>query len=209
MATARVLVEVSAEATRSLPITLEPAPDRGSLIVAGIFIALAAAILLAPFSLLLAQAAQDPSSFLATMQQPATAVQLGLALIVAIAFVAMPLRRLIRTAQLPRRIVISATTVNAASDAHGTPAWSEPLSAYRGIAHHIRSSLSGAQHEIVLVHPDLSRSVILQAAPRIDQSQLDAMAALLNVGEVPARALYEGRRTHAWIAQPAIELKAA
>ncbi|MEQ1613614.1 MAG: hypothetical protein ABL904_12740 [Hyphomicrobiaceae bacterium] len=206
MATARVDVETPLEA--SLPMTLDRHNSSTSVLIAGAFIAIAATVLLAPFSLLMASAANDPASFLMTVQQPAIALQLGLAFFTGVAFVALPLRRLLRRSMQPRRIVISGDRVAATNHRDGAPAWSEPLSAYRGIAHHIRTSLSGAQHEIVLVHPDATKSIVLTSADRIDQPQIDAMAALLDVCEVPARTLYQGRRSRLFSDQPAGALKA-
>jgi hypothetical protein len=190
-------------AVQSLSLLLERETSPISIVIAGAFIAVAAGVLLVPFSLLAARAAEDPASFIATIRQPAIALQLGLALVVAVAFVAVPLRKLVRRSLQPRRIVISGGHVVASHDSAGTPAWSEPLTAYRGVAHHIRTSLSGAQHEIVLVHPDASKSIVLQSADRIAQPQVDAMACLLNVAEVPARAIYQTRRSRTWNQQPA------
>jgi hypothetical protein len=190
MALARVDF-VTADPMCTLPVSLEQPASRTSTIIAGLFIALAAMVLLAPFSLLAAQAAAEPAHFLATIRQPAIAVQLGLALFVAIAFVSIPLLLLVRRSRQPRRIVISETSVCATGAPSAT--WSEPLTAYEGIAHHIRTSLSGAQHELVLVHQERSKSVVLHISDRIAQPQIDAVAALLKVSEVPARSLYERR----------------
>lgn len=208
MAVARIEVETHSDAAHSLPLTLERKSSPISMLIAATFIALAATVLLAPFSLLAAQAAQDPAAFLTTLQHPAIALQLGLALMVAIVFVAVPLRRLLCRSMLPSRFVISGETVAATNGLAGAPAWNEPLTAYRGVAHHIRTSLSGAQHEIVLVHPDASKSIVLATADRIGQRQVDAMAALLNVCEVPARTLYQSRR-QTWNDHHASTLKAA
>jgi hypothetical protein len=193
MGIARVDVITGCDPIRSLPVTLEQRSSLTSMAIAGLFIALAAIVLLAPFGLLAAHAATAPAFFIATIQQPAIALQLGLALLVAVAFVAVPLRALLRRSMQPRQFVISRQTVSATiTGVHGTQAnWSEPLAAYQGVAHHIRTSLSGARHEIVLVHAQPSKSVILHIADRIAQPQIDAVAALLNVAQVPARAMYE------------------
>jgi hypothetical protein len=192
MAIARVYVISASDPIRSLPVTLEQRTSPASLAIAGVFIALAAIVLLAPFGLLAAHAATAPTVFAAKIQQPAVALQLGLALLVAVAFVAVPLRALLRRSMQPRQIVISRHTVSATGGTHGARTnWSEPPAAYQGGAHHIRTSLSGAQHEIVLVHAQPSKSIVLQTADRIAQPQIDAVAALLNVAQVPARALYE------------------
>ena len=97
----------------SLPITLDQRASATSTVVVGTFIFFAACFLLAPFGLVAALAALDPNSFMAIAQNPSTAIQLGLALLVGIMFVALPLRRLLRRVFSPRCIVISERTVSA------------------------------------------------------------------------------------------------
>ena len=180
----------------SLPITLDQRASATSTVVVGTFIFFAACFLLAPFGLVAALAALDPNSFMAIAQNPSTAIQLGLALLVGIMFVALPLRRLLRRVFSPRCIVISDRTVSATNTRNpGAPQWSEPLAAYKGVAHHVRTTLSGAHHEIVLIHDEPSKSVVLQTADRIAQPQVDAVAILLNVALVPARIMYDRSHT--------------
>ncbi len=193
------------EAILSLPIMLDQNVSGISVTIAGTFIAIAAGVLLAPFGLVAELAALDPASFLLIAQHPAIAIQLGLAFAIGIGFVAFPLRRLSRRALAPRRIVISEREVRASdlwlADGRG---WSEPLAAYKGVAHHIRTTLSGSQHEIVLIHDQASKSVVLHIADQIGQTQVDALAALLNVSEISAREMYRGRAS-----RPELALKAA
>ena len=73
----------------------------------------------------------------------------------------------------------------------GTRTRRAALASFDGVAHHIRASLSGLTHEIVLVHPDPSMTVTLASAERITQSKLDQVASLLGLSEIPARAIYE------------------
>ncbi len=73
----------------------------------------------------------------------------------------------------------------------GISALSVPVKDYRGIAHHIRASLSGLVHEVVLVHPDAAMSVTLVSAPHVTQAALDEYKSLFNLPEIPARAIYE------------------
>lgn len=193
MALARTSVDTHTEPQLAFPIIIDRRSSATSVAVAASFIVLAALILLTPFSLLAAGAAHDPTSFLNAVQQPAVAVQLGLALIVALTFVSMPLRKLVNRSRLPARIVVTADAVLASTGADGASIWCEPLAAYHGVAHHIRTSLSGTEHEIVLVHAEPSKSVVLKSADRIAQPQLDAVSVLLGVPQVPARTLYQGR----------------
>ncbi len=65
-----------------------------------------------------------------------------------------------------------------------------PLRGYTGAAHHIRASLSGLTHEIVLVHANPALTVTIASAERITQGTLDAAKSLLQLPEVPAGAIY-------------------
>lgn len=67
-----------------------------------------------------------------------------------------------------------------------------PISAYRGIAHHVRASLSGLTHEIVLVHPESEFCVTLLSAERVTQGLLEECKVLFGLPEISARAIYEG-----------------
>lgn len=202
MAVARLDGTELAGSTYTLPITLNHKASATSYFVAASFILCAACFLLVPFVLLVAMAAYEPNSVWMIARNPSTAIQLGLALLVGIAFVTYPLRRLVQRMRSPRLIMINDGTVSATgSRPDGKPAWSEPLSAYKGIAHHVRTTLSGAHHEIVLIHAEPSKSVVLQTAERIAQPDVDAVAALLNIAEIPARMMYERARL------PASELR--
>jgi hypothetical protein len=62
--------------------------------------------------------------------------------------------------------------------------FSEPLDAYRGIAHRVRTTVSGIRHELVLVHPDARRDVVV-ALDGMDPSMTPAtMIARLGLPEI-------------------------
>jgi hypothetical protein len=70
-------------------------------------------------------------------------------------------------------------------------AWTAPLSEFAGVAHHIRSTLSGLRHELVLVHRVRGKSVLLlQTANAVPQATLERAAALLALPQVSAGELY-------------------
>jgi hypothetical protein len=68
--------------------------------------------------------------------------------------------------------------------------WSAPLASYTGVAHHVRASLSGARHELILVHPVWEKSILLSVAPRTSQSEVERVASLLGHKEIPPAELY-------------------
>ena len=71
--------------------------------------------------------------------------------------------------------------------------WEEPVARYTGVAHHIRTSLSGTRHELVLAHPDRARSILISAAPDISQDDVDRICTLLGRAEISSRELYSVR----------------
>jgi hypothetical protein len=195
---------------QALPVVVEQRASPTSFVIASLFIALAATVLLLPFGLLAAHAAMAPAAFGSALSQPVTALLLATGLLVAITFVALPVRALMHRTLRPGRVVVTRDAVTATAGMRGPQAdWSEPLSSYRGVAHHIRTSLSGVQHEIVLVHHLTSRSVVLHVADRIGQPQVDAVASLLGVAQVPARTLYERGRSTRMLRSQQAELQAA
>jgi hypothetical protein len=120
---------------------------------------------------------------------------LGLEILVAVAFFAwllgMPLRRLFVRLTLSREVEIDHAAVTVTE--HGrfrSKTWSQPLGSYAGVAHHVRASLSGTRHELILVHPKREKSVLLSLAARIAQDEVDRVANLVSHKEIPASALY-------------------
>ena len=61
---------------------------------------------------------------------------------------------------------------------------------FSGIAHHVRATLSGVRHELILVHPMRDRSVLLLAANAIGQSTIEQAAHLFRLPQVPAHPLH-------------------
>jgi hypothetical protein len=120
---------------------------------------------------------------------------LGLEILTGIAFGAylmgLPLKRLVDRLAATRTILIDETTVTVTEIGHfRSQTWSAPRSAFSGIAHHVRASLSSMRHELILVHPEREKSLLLSLAPRMVQSDVDRVAALLGCKEIPASALY-------------------
>ena len=77
----------------------------------------------------------------------------------------------------------------------GAERWSEPLSRFCGVTHHIRATLSGARHEIILVHPEPGKDILLHLASRHPQEGVEHYANLLGLGEMQPKELYSRRRS--------------
>ena len=125
------------------------------------------------------------------LAHPLLALDLVLALAFWIGLFGWPLKRLASRLNWRREIEITRETV-AVRDrkTFGDHSWTAPLNSYTGIAHHIRTSLSGIRHELVLVHPDSKQSVLLMVCEHIPAIDVARFCRLLGRPEVSAKALY-------------------
>jgi hypothetical protein len=123
--------------------------------------------------------------------QPLVTFQLAAALAFWIGIFAWPLNGLINRLSCRRAVEITHDKVFVSDTrAFGASSWTEPLASYRGVAHHIRSSLAGTRHELVLVHSDAQRSVLLATADQISDADIARMTRLLRLPQVPASEMY-------------------
>jgi hypothetical protein len=174
-----------------LPVRLtqtSAAATRGFQIVIGSILAGAMAV---PFALIATVGLEHPSARDIILARPLACLQIALGLALWTALFALPLRGVLARLNT-RQIDISRDRVEVIEKGLlRTTRWREPLAAYRGIAHNIRASLSGIRHELILVHADRHRSVMLAFADRIQQSEIDRICRLLELTEIPARELYQ------------------
>ena len=181
------------EPLHGLPLRLSLTPDRARtisrllLIVPGLTALLAPAAFAAYLILrddpsILAQ--RDPFGFAALAALPALWVVLCSAALAAV------------VPRLGRQRVVTLTLDHVSvleQGLTGTTAWRVPTSSYRGIAHHVRATPGVVDHEIILVHEDPSRSVLLHHAPMVSQANLDHYCNLLRLPLVPSREVYRLR----------------
>jgi hypothetical protein len=174
-----------------LPLRLEQSVSRGSVVSKLLLLVPALAAVAIPLFLVAAHAVAEPSTLGVLRQHPLTALQIALGLALWSALFVYPLRLLLARAATRRLVHISPDRVAVIERGLlGTRAWSAPLDTYRGIARCVRSSMSGVRHELVLVHADPRRHVLLQVGDTIPQSAVDKAAALLRLPEVPVRSLH-------------------
>ena len=184
--------------------TVEPAPDfnrlplhltlttsRSSAVMKLLMLAPMMVILAVPFTLIGAHAAGEQSPLSLLVDNPVSTLQVLTGLVVWIALFVWPLKRIVTCMGARRQVAIDGGQVTVAdSSPFGGETWSAPLASYRGIAHHIRASLSGNRHELVLVHADPAKNVVLTIADRITQATFEQARQLLALPEVPAKDLY-------------------
>lgn len=134
----------------------------------------------------------EPSVVDAVADRPLAAVQIAAGLGLSLALLAVPATRVVGRLLGRPSVTLSGGAVSVIERTMlGRRERTIPLSAFVGVAHHIRASLSGLTHEIVLVHPLPRYSVTLVSAEKVTQTMLDDVSRELGLPEVPARTLYE------------------
>jgi len=170
------------------PIVIEQATSRLSAIANAAILVPASLAMLVPFGLVAGLAASEQGLLASLAEKPVTSVQLLMALALCAGLVAVSVRRL--TARLARgaRVEITPESVRVAERGMvRCRVWSAPLASYHGVAHYVRSTLSGTRHELQLLHPDAAKSLLIEIAPRIAESRIAEIAAILRLPVVPAR----------------------
>lgn len=175
-------------ALAALPTTLEQTPSRAApfLLIA---LAMPAAVLsLVPFAMIAIHATHDASLF---AERPASSAAIGIALLAWIIVFGWPIWVRATRSSSSRCVEISHDQISVRD--HGmlrANSWREPIAGYNGLAHRVRSSLSGTRHELILVHPNPDRSVLVRVAPFIGEAEVAATAALLGCPEIAPRVIY-------------------
>lgn len=182
-------------ADTTLPCRLEQSSSRLRPVMVLALLVPVAVLTLVPFLLVVSHVAAAPNGLDLVTDHPASVLQIVLGFTLAAALVGWPLSRAIERFNRARSVTIDHNQVHVTDRSwRGEHHWSEPLSAFSGVAHHIRTTHSITRHELVLVNPDSRRHVLLMIADRISKAEVEAVAARLGIPEVSPRLLY-GRHT--------------
>jgi uncharacterized membrane protein (DUF485 family) len=150
-----------------------------------------ALVCLAPFAWVAAETAVRPGTLSMLVDRPASAGLIVIGMVMAALLVVMPVRAVIERLGRRQTVEISEGAVTVRDEGlFGTRVWSAPIAAFAGVAHHIRASLSGARHEIVLVHPVRHRSVLLHFDTVVREGEVQEMARRLGIPVISARSIY-------------------
>lgn len=149
-----------------------------------------AALLLSPFYLVATAALADQGLREAAATRPLAMVQICVGLAFWLVLLGFPIYRLLDTLTRSCIVEIAAGRVTVSDRSFGrSSSWSAPLADFLGVAPYLRASLSGVRHELILVHPDRERSVLLSMAPRLMQSEVDQVATALGLKELAPQIL--------------------
>jgi len=194
---------VSSQPPDQLPIRLEQSTSRASIVLRLLLLIPALAALAIPLMLLAAHAVAQPAALDFLAEHPRSSAQIALAVAIWSILFVWPLQRLLACAGRTRVVEISPRMVTVTERSLlRTRTWSAPLASYRGLAHHVRSSLSGVRHEMVLVHPDPARHILVATSAGISANAVARTAALLGLGQAHARELYAFERPRSCAAAP-------
>lgn len=151
--------------------------------------------LLLPVGMIAFDAFSNPQLVNSLWEHPGSAALLLAGVVLGIALLTFPLRAGIARLTSAGRVEMADGMVTVERRGIvGTERWSVPLAQYCGVTHHIRATLSGPRHEIILIHPEPDKDVLLHLAGRHPQEGADYYARLLGLPEMPPRELYHRHR---------------
>jgi hypothetical protein len=198
-------VEVS-DQNYQLPLKLEQRNPRLSRLPGLALMSALAAAVIGPQIALALTAIASPEIRAILENQPSVAIELALAFVFWTALVCLPLRSMLAAILCRRQVSIADGMIEVVDIApFSRKTWRAPLASFDGIAHHVRSSLSGVRHEAILVHPDTRRNVILMVAAQIGDPELRELGQVLGLPRVSATRIYRfGGPSGGLTAQPAL-----
>ena len=170
------------------PVVLRQTPSRAAPFILFALALPAAVLSLFPFVVLGEHLSRDPSLLIRNAGAIVALTTTGL---LWLALFAWPIAVRIGRAATRREVEITSREVRVL-DHHllGHQSWSEPFHRYSGLTHRVRSSLSGTRHELILVHPNPARSVLVRASTRISATEIEATAAVFGCPEIAPRVIY-------------------
>jgi hypothetical protein len=173
---------------RSLPFEVEHKSSRTTAVVLMALLVPALAMVVLPVGMILTFASHDLWD--AATHKPLPVLILGGGIVAWVAMLVVSAKRLVQHFGSRRRVTIAQDRVIVDdSNWFGSSQWSAPLAEFSGIAHHVRATLSGVRHELVLVHTAGDRSVLLYAAQAIPQSMIDQASHMFRLPQVEAHPL--------------------
>lgn len=150
--------------------------------------------LLGGMFLLTSEAMSKPDAVSRALAQPLTTLQIVVGILMLSALLLVPARRLLAGIGRAGIVEIDGNVVRVAERGFlSARRFREPLDAYRGVAHRIRTSVSGIHHEIVLVHPDARRDVVMVLDGMDPTMTPAAMLARLGLPEITSGELARRR----------------
>ncbi len=138
-------------------------PRAGWLAMAGLATAVAMVLpMLGGLFLVTGQALSEPETLTLALAHPMVTLQIVVGLLLLSTLVLVPVRRLFARVGRASLVEIDDNMVHVRETGLvRTRAFSESLDSYLGVSPRIRTTLSGIRHELVLVHSDSARDVVI------------------------------------------------
>lgn len=147
-----------------------------------------------PFSVVAAEAISEPAAFSRLSGAPLQAFVALTGVATWLVMFGVPACRAFARLGRSQTIKISDDSVEVEEKTViGKNAWTIPLAEFTGISHHVRTNLSGTRQELILVHPQTSKSLLLQMGENIDQNDTENLANTLKLPVLPAGVLHRRR----------------
>jgi hypothetical protein len=192
-------VVASASPFDRLPLTIDQTSSRASALIMLLLLVPALLVGLVPTALLVAFAS---SSLGVAADHPGAAAQVLVGIGLWTVLFVLPAKRIVQRFGFVRKIHVDSDTVTVSERGlFGSQRWTVPLSDYTGITRHLRSTLSGLRHELILVHREPRKSVLLHSGDLASAPAIDQAKRLLRLPEIQPRELYR-RRTFRPAAAP-------
>ena len=174
-----------------LPLTVDQRSSRASALIMLLLLVPALLMVLVPVALL----ATFPTPALGVAaDNPGAAAQVLFGVGLWTVLFAVPAKRLIQHFGSIRKIRVDLGLVTVSERGlFGSRGWTAPLSEYAGITQHLRATLSGVRHELILVHREPGKSVLLHTGDRLSSPTIERAIGLLGLPEIQARELYRRR----------------
>jgi hypothetical protein len=156
-----------------LPLTIKQSEPKLARLPGLLLMSTLAALIVVPQIGLGIYALASPDLRAALADHPVAAVELAVAFAFWAGLVCWPLRNIIVALTTDRLIDIRDGYVTVVDKTpFSTHGWRMPLATYDGVALYLRTSLSGVRREVVLVHPNSARSLILATAESIGEREI-------------------------------------
>ncbi len=175
----------------ALPIRMTQRASRASSSLMLAILLPGAIAFLYPFALIALHLAIDPAMRAAAIDSQSALPSILTGFAFWIVLFAWPMKRIVDALATSRSIAIEGAHATVTEETLlGTRSWQEPLEAFAGVAHNVRSSLSGYRHELLLVHPDGDKTLLMAVAERFSQADIDRLCAILRCAEISSREAY-------------------
>lgn len=128
----------------------------------------------------------SPEFRVALADQPIVAIELATAFAFWTGLVCWPLRKIFLALTSDRLVDIRDGEVTVIDKSFfSSSTWRLPLGTYDGVAINVRTSLSGSRQEVMLVHPEAERSVVLATADHFGVPEVLALCRILRLPLLP------------------------